>query len=333
MKRSPAQSVLKNGNGRARNELQTSLEQRFKNASEGLGRSRRELIRAILDNPDDTYFLSSRAMAKRYGVDTATVVRTIQALGYARYGDFITDLRTHFISRITPYTLMRAAASEKRSIADHVENSLEAEMQNLDALHATLRSPEIIEIAKIIDRASRIMVVGIDLAFSLANHLAYCLVTFGYDAAAPVGSTGNLHQKVNLLGPKDVLVAISFGRCLRDTVESAQRAKEKGAFTFGITDSSSSPIAQFCDASWITSIANPSFLGSYVAPIAAIDALVVACAHLRPKRALELLRHKDSELRSGPRWYSPERTDEYDQIFPKENRDEYSAVTQVRVKK
>ena len=73
-----------------------------------------------------------------------------------------------------------------------------------------------LEIAKRIDRARRIMVVGIDFAASLSNLLAYGLVSVGYDAEAPAGSAGNLRQKILLLGPKDLLIAISFGRCLQD---------------------------------------------------------------------------------------------------------------------
>jgi hypothetical protein len=73
--------------------------------------------------------------------------------------------------------------------------------------------------------------------------------------------------------------------------------------TFGITDSEKTPIARFCDSFWIASIANPSFHGSYVAPIAAMDALFVACAHIQPKRSLAVLQKKDADSRS--RWYSP----------------------------
>jgi len=87
-----------------------------------------------------------------------------------------------------------------------------------------------------------------------------------------------------LLGPKDLLIAISFGRCLQDTVDAVIIAHDNGVPTFGITDSEKTPIARFCDSSWITSIANPSFHGSYVAPLAA-------------------LRRKEQEFRS--RWYTP----------------------------
>jgi len=113
-----------------------------------------------------------------------------------------------------------------------------------------------------------------------------------------------LQQKANLLKPKDLLIAFSFGRCLRDTVETVIRARDNRVPTFGITDSEQSPIARFCDSFWIASIANPSFNGSYVAPLAAIDAILVACAHTKPERTLAMLRRKEQESRSGHRWYS-----------------------------
>ena len=72
----------------------TSLEVRF--AQSQLSRSRRQLIRTILDNHEEAFFLSSREMAKRYNVDAATIVRTAQALGYERFAEFAADLRRHF---------------------------------------------------------------------------------------------------------------------------------------------------------------------------------------------------------------------------------------------
>ena len=288
----------------------TPLESAFAKAESKLNLSRRRLLREILENSEETYFLSSRELAKRYKVDTATVVRTIQALGYERYADFTAHLRSHFVSRITPYTLLKTATRERSSLAGRVEQSLEMESRNLHGLRSSLHTDAVIAVAKRIHRARRIMVVGIDFAFSLSSLLAYGLVSIGHDAEAPAGSTGNLQQRVNLLGPKDVLIAISFGRCLRDTVDSVTRAHKRKVPTFGITNSETSPIARFCDSSWIASIDNPSFHGSYVAPLAAINALLVACAHIHPQRSLAMLRHKEQEFRSGTRWYSPTNADE-----------------------
>jgi DNA-binding MurR/RpiR family transcriptional regulator len=299
-----AVAIHHNGTAADRKPWMTALEQRLAQAQTELNSSRRQLLQVILDNADDNHFLSSRSLAKRYQVDKATIVRSIQALGYKRYAEFATDLRAHFISRITPYTLMKSAAREKRTVAGHVEHSLEMDLHNLQALRSTLDANDVIQMAKRLGRARRILVVGVDFAAGLSYLMAYALVSLGYNAEAPVGSSGNLHQKISLLGAKDLLIAISFGRCLQATVDAVLHARQNEVPTFGITDSEKTPIARFCDFFWVASIANPSFHGSYVAPFAAMDALFVACAHLQPKRSLALLRRKDQDSRS--RWYSPD---------------------------
>lgn len=281
----------------------TALESRFEHARPNLNSSRSRLIRDILENAEDTYFLSARALAKRYDIDKATVVRSIQILGYKKYAEFAADLRAHFVSRLTPYKLMKTASRQHRSVSDHVEHSLEMDAHNLQALRSELDSNQVICLAKQLNRARRILVVGVDFAAALSYLLAYGLTSLGYDAEAPIGSAGSLQQKVNLLGPKDLLIAFSFGRCLRATVDALLRSRANRVPTFGITDSDKTPIARFCDSCWIASIANPSFHGSYVAPVAAIDALFVACAHTQPQRSLAALQQKDEDSRS--RWYSP----------------------------
>jgi len=301
--RTSAAATANNGQGAGRKAWMTGLETRFEQGQANLNSSRSRLIRSIIENAEENYFLSSRALAKRYGVDKATIVRSVQMLGYERYAQFAADLRSHFVSRITPYTLMKAASRERRSVADHVEHSFEIEAHNLQALRSQVSADAVIRLAKRLNRARHITVVGSDFAASLSYLLAYGLVSLGYNADAPLGSAGNIQQKVNLLGPKDLLIAISFGRCLQVTVDAVLRARQNGVRTFGITDSDKTPIARFCDSYWTASIANPSFHGSYVAPIAAIDALFVACAHIQPHRSLSALRQKDRDSRS--RYYSP----------------------------
>jgi DNA-binding MurR/RpiR family transcriptional regulator len=259
----------------------------------------------ILETPEDTYFLSSRELAKHYKVDAATIVRTIQAIGYRKFAEFAADLRSHFVTRITPYTILKAASEERRTLADRVQHSVQMDLRNLQHLQASLDPEAVIALAGQIKRARRILVVGIDLAAALSWQLAYGLMTLGFAADAPIGSTGNVQRRVRLLGRKDLLIAISFGRCLRDTVEAALRAKSQGVPTFGITDSERTPIARICDRCCVASIASPSFSGSYVAPMSAIGAILVACAHTQTKRSLEMLKRSAEQDRSERRWYRP----------------------------
>ena len=279
----------------------TSLEVRF--ARSPLSGSRRRLIREILDKHEETFFLSSRELAKRYNVDAATIVRTIQALGYERFADFAADLRQHFVNHITPYTVLKAATQEKRSVTQQIQHCLERDVESLSVLRSSLEAGRAVDLAKRIHGARNILVVGVDLAASLAWFLAYGLTPLGFAAEAPVGSTGNLQHKIDLLTPKDLLVAISFGKCLRETVEAVDRARGRGIPTFGITDSDTTPIALHCDEYLLTPTSSPSFTGSYVAPMALLNTIIVACAHLRPKRALAMLSRTEQEYRTGRRWY------------------------------
>ena len=55
--------------GIGRNASKTALEESFAKAERNLSSGRRRLISDILQNSEDTYFLSSRELAQRYGVD------------------------------------------------------------------------------------------------------------------------------------------------------------------------------------------------------------------------------------------------------------------------
>ncbi|HLJ46249.1 MAG TPA: MurR/RpiR family transcriptional regulator [Bryobacteraceae bacterium] len=289
--------------------LQTAIEQRFAEALPRLGTHRQQLIRAIVDHCEETCFLSSREVAKRYDVDAATVVRTVQALGYSGFPDFAEDLRQHFVTRITPYTALKAATKEKRSVADHVDASLRKSQDTINQLSSRTDRSAVVEVAQLILRSRRVVIVGGDFASSLAFYFAYGLTTMGYDAEAPVPSEGNLQHKINVLTRKDLLIAISFGQCLRTTVESVRRAAQLGVATFGITDSDTTPIARFCERHLVAEVVAPSFVNSYVAPMALISAIQVACTHLNPKRSLNRLKPTDREYLAGARWYRDRKED------------------------
>src|ERR1044072_1767790 len=205
MKRTSSRKKVESAHGRDGAASPSALETRFAEARNQLNARRQRVLRAILDSADETCFLSSREMAKRFHIDATTILRTTQVLGYATFADFAADLRQHFISGINPYTALKAATKEKRSVADHIDHSLEKAIDNLNILRSDLDKQRVIELAKLIKRSRRVIVVGLDFAASLSYHLAYGLLALGLEAEAPLGSSGNLQYKVELLTPKDLL--------------------------------------------------------------------------------------------------------------------------------
>ena len=282
----------------------TEIENRLSRAA-ALTPRRQRLMLAILENPDDTFYLSARALARRYRVDVATIVRTVQALGYRRYADFATDLRQHFVARVTPYGILEAASREKRSLADHAAHSVSRDVRGLAALQGRFRAEDAVALGRRIHRAKRTVIVGVDLASPLAMFFAYGLTSIGVDAEAPVGGAGTIAHRIRLLGRGDVVVAISFGRCLRITVDAAELARRRSVHTFGITDSDLTPLARHCDAYAVTPILSSTFTGSYVAPLAFINAVIAVCSQIDPRRSALVLRQREQEAMLAARWSAP----------------------------
>jgi DNA-binding MurR/RpiR family transcriptional regulator len=79
-----------------------------------------------------------------------------------------------------------------------------------------------------------------------------------------------------------------------------------------VTDSDTTPLARECDAYFVASTGGATFSGSYVAPMALLNAVVLACAEIAPRRSLSLLRQTEKEYLADPRWYeeAPGRDDE-----------------------
>ena len=275
----------------------------FAKAEGRLSKTRRKLLQQILDNSEETYFLSSPELAKRYDMDPATVVRTIQALGYERFADFSADLRKHFIMRITPYSAMKTATEKGCTLSDQVVNSLQKDVDNVTQLRSRLDVDLVVQAAKQIRRARRVLIVGIDFAASLAWYLDYGLTVIGLESEAPVGTFGHLQHKVRSLGTKDLLIAISFGRCLRDAVNAVIEAHSRRTATLGITDSEFSPIAKHCDSHLLVTVAHPLFAASYAAAVALLNAMLIACAHITPERSLKALRRIEQDSHNSERWY------------------------------
>lgn len=284
--------------------MTTQLGERFLQMQAALSNSRKNLLRQILDEADETYFLSSRKLSQRYNVHPATIIRTIQALGYAKFADFARDLREYFVTQITPYSSMQAAERTHLSVRDRILQSVDKDIGNINKFRAGL-DPEIIaRLADQIGQARSIVVIGIDFAASLSNLLAYGLVRLGYRSDAPAGSTGVVQNRIKIMSPEDLLIAISFGRCLRETIEAVQAAGRRNIPSFGITNGAATPIARYCDSHLVATIARASFLDSYVAPVAAINAILVASAHCQSERSLEYLREFEEEYESSSRWFS-----------------------------
>jgi DNA-binding MurR/RpiR family transcriptional regulator len=291
-RRNPAQT---NGQGSA-------LMRRLESARDKLSGGRRNLVDGILANLSETVFLSSPELAARFETDPATVVRTVQMLGYSGFGAFSRDLRSHFLANVNPYRVMEAEVADHKGPADHVRLSLQRDLRNLQTVNDSIDTSVLPELGMRLRRCRQVLVVAGDLEHCFAEFLAYALSGLGINATAPHGEGLTLHRQ-RALTVQDACIGIAFRRCLRVPVEAIREARARGAFTLAITDASTTPLGRFAEACLLAPIEGESFASTYVAPMAMINALLVACAHADAKRTLEQLKPTDAEYGVGLRWY------------------------------
>ena len=267
-----------------------------------LSAKRQEIIRPILEHPREYVLLSVRAIAQRLQTDPATIVRIVRGLGFPSYRHFQRHLHDLSIAFATSLDTMQTAARPS-GMQGQVRNSIEQDIKNLQGLKNSLDAQRLTALAKRFYAARRILILAGDLAATLAYYLEYEMSVLGLPVFAATSAGRILHLARNV-SRKDLVIAISFRRGLRQTVEGAQQAKAHGAYCIGIADTYLSPLARKCNEVFLTSIESTSFGASYVAPIALVNALLAACGQYRRSKTLALVKQAAEEQRRGFRWYT-----------------------------
>ena len=269
----------------------------------GLSRKRQELIRPVLENPRPYVLLSVRELGRRLKVDPATALRVILKMGFGSYREFQHHLHELSVSQATSLDTMQTSKAKGPSLSAHVREAIDLDVRNLQRLRNALDGDRIASLARRIHRARRIIILGGDLASNLVGYLHYHLILLALPAVAATSSGEAMHL-TRSAGKDDLVMAISFRRGLRQTVEGLRQARANGAYCVGIADTLVSPVARFSHECLIASVETPAFGASYAAPMSLLNGILAACGHYNRKGSMALLKKAAEEQRTGFRWYS-----------------------------
>jgi RpiR family transcriptional regulator, carbohydrate utilization regulator len=282
-----------------------------------LSPKRRELIRPILERPRDYVLLSVRRLAEVVGADAMAVLRAIRGMGFEGYAEFRQYLHELALVQATQLDPMETLGPDS-DVATQLRTSLARDGGNLSALQHSLDLGRVEALAGRLHDARRIVLLGGDLATALVTFLQYNLAVVDLPAIACT-RPGEVVHGVSNLQSTDLVIAVTFRRGLRQTVDGLRRARAKGAYCVGVTDTHLSPLARLAHEYFVISVESTLYGVSYVAPMAWVNALLVACAATRPVRTMQLLKAADAEQRTGFRWY-------HDDAMPSARRRPRSAV-------
>src|SRR5208337_711425 len=189
----------------------------------GIPPKRQELIRPVLEDPRSFLFLSIRGMAERLRTDTATMLRAIRGMGFSGYPEFRRYLHELTIAHATSLDSMLGSVATDSDIPS-VRDSLDRDQKNFASLRNSLDTRQLARLAQRIWSARRVILLGGDLASALIFYLEHHLVILGLPVFSAT-SPGRVVHLVRTAGKRDLVLAISFHRALRQTVEGMRQAK------------------------------------------------------------------------------------------------------------
>jgi RpiR family carbohydrate utilization transcriptional regulator len=262
---------------------------------------RQEIIRPIFEHPRSFVLASVRVMAKRLGTDPATIVRIVRGLGFPGFREFQHYLHDLSLAYATSADTMQSRP-HATGVPGFVSDSLEQDLKNLHGLKNTVDPKRVASLAKRIHTARRIVLIAGDLARVLVEYLEYHLILLDLNVFSAT-SSGRTFHLTRSLTKQDLVVAISFRRGLKQTVEGAEHARARGAYCVAVTDTHLSPLTRICHETFLAGIESNSYGASYTAPLALLNALLAAIGQQRRMRTLAIVKEISEEQRRGSRWH------------------------------
>lgn len=248
---------------------------------ETLSKRHKLIAEFIRKNFDKAAFMNVEQLAIAVGVSEATVVRFSAELGFGKFQQLQSALQDYAKSRLTSVQRMERAYDLYQG-TDILTAVLHADIEKIKA---TLQHIDRGAFSDTIDKilnAKNIYIIGLRSASSLAGFLGYYLNhIFSNVKIVNSASAGEMFEQIFRVGCDDAVIGISFPRYSLRTVRALRYAKKMGASVIGITDGENSPILAISDHTLLAKSDMEAFVDSLVAPLAVINALVVALGVMR----------------------------------------------------
>lgn len=259
--------------------MQQDLFTRIKKLQEGPSRAYKLLSGYFLSNPEELPFQTLSSMARRLGTSESTIVRFSRALGYNGYPDLKEEYQKLILKRLSPSKRLHTEFTLGKD-ADELNDLLEREIKNVQALQANLKRMDFKAFALAILNADRKYVVGLRGSRGCAYLLSHVLKQILPDVFPGLVGDTSLFEGLKSIGSKDAFIVISYPRYTKRAIEALEFAKNRKARTLAITDSELSPAAQIAELAILAPSSSSGFENSFTACAATINVLATYLAQL-----------------------------------------------------
>ncbi len=241
----------------------------------------------VLDNPNDIALETLAVNASRCDVQPSTIVRFAKVFGYSGASEMQRLFRDEILAAApSPSYSERIRQFQERS--DTVDWLLpynvmrefaESNIIALEHLRDAVRKDDLDRSLELMHSAHTIYLAGVRRAFPVAAYLAYSLSHVEKRAFLLDGVAGMTSEQSWMLGPDDLVIAVSFKPYASETMAVVERATANGAPLIAISDSRLSPVAKNANVCFEIKDAEVRQFRSLTASMCLAQTLVISYAY------------------------------------------------------
>lgn len=262
----------------------------------GLSRQEAAVAEAILECPDAVLQLSVSVLAEKAGVSQPTVIRFCRSVGCEGF----TDLKLKLAQSLAPGLPYVSADVDAADPPEQYGTKIfNAAIRALTAARQELQPTRVEEAVQALNKAGRILIVGLGGSAAIAQDAAHKLSRFPLPCQAV---SDPLLARMLMVGmsPRDVLLAISNTGRTTGVLELVALAREQGIPVIALTApesllAQSATVALEIQPAEDAEVFTP--MASRLVQLAMIDVLSTGLALLQGEAALEHLAHVKETLR------------------------------------
>jgi DNA-binding MurR/RpiR family transcriptional regulator len=272
-------------------EIGNDLDQRLRRAHPQLGIAGRRVVNFVKENRQFVLASSAAALGKRTGTSDATVVRTIQALGFAGLGDLKQAILSAAEQVSTPADNMRRTLGDLAKSTGHALDSvLQAHAEGLNVLRSDESRAQITAAVQLLDASQRIVVYGIGPSAALATYTSVLLMRCGRRSRTLNATGSSLADQMLDLRQGDSLLILAYGSLYKEVSAVSGEARSHGIATVLVTGLSDTSIAKKKpDVLVVIPRGRPGRVSLHGATLVGLETLVLSLAAARSDDALASL--------------------------------------------
>ena len=229
-------------------ELRAAILERYDSLSKRL----QQIARYVLDEPNELALETLAVIADRSGVQPSAIVRFAKSFGFDGASQMQRLFRDGLLSGHAALGYSERVRNFSRAVdrggpsggAELLSEFVEGNTMALQNLPQTVSDADLTAAVRLLEAAEAVYVVGFRRAFPVSSYLAYSLSQAGKRVVFVDGVAGLARQQVQMLTPKDLLIAVSYQPYADETVHAVETAASRGAPVLSISDSLVSPIAK-----------------------------------------------------------------------------------------